>query len=94
MTKPAYKKWKLSSAGLVGSGAYSDFQAQHLLAEEFDLEIALRQWLAATIESGVTWALLLHETLLNNVTICQSMALTLILLFFKILHSQVYAWEL
>jgi|SRR5882762_7134829 len=83
MTEPAYKKRKLSSAGLVGSGAYSDFRAQHLLAEEFDLEIALRQRLAATIESRVTWALLLHETLSNDVTTCQSMALTLIPLFLK-----------
>ncbi|EGN93831.1 hypothetical protein SERLA73DRAFT_78206 [Serpula lacrymans var. lacrymans S7.3] len=36
---------------------------RQLLAEEFDLEISLRQRLAATIESRITWALLLQDSL-------------------------------
>lgn len=44
------------------------FRTRQLLAEEFDLEIALRQRLAATIESRVTWALVLQETLSNDIT--------------------------
>lgn len=47
-------------------------RARQLLAEEFDLEIALRKRLAATIESRVTWGLILQETL-SDYTICESL---------------------
>ena len=77
MAKPAHKKRKLiqESQSDNNGGSESerepcpDFRTrQHLLAEEFDLEIALRKRLAATIESRVTWALILQEALSNDIT--------------------------
>ncbi|KAH7923356.1 hypothetical protein BV22DRAFT_1130736 [Leucogyrophana mollusca] len=43
-----------------------DSAVRQLLAEEFDLEIALRQRLAATIESRINWALLLQDSLAGD----------------------------
>jgi hypothetical protein len=39
---------------------------RQVLAEELDLEIALRQRLSNTIESRITWALLLQESLMKD----------------------------
>lgn len=41
------------------------FQGQ-ILAEELDLEIALRERLAATLEFRVNWAFILQEALMND----------------------------
>jgi len=77
MTEPAHKKRKLTPGSqLDGSNELeSEFEPfldletrQLLLAQEFDLEIALRKRLAATIESRVAWALILQHTLSNDVT--------------------------
>ncbi|KAH7915481.1 hypothetical protein BJ138DRAFT_997877 [Hygrophoropsis aurantiaca] len=46
----------------------TDSRIQQLVAEEIDFEIALRQRLAATIESRITWALLLEESLTKHVS--------------------------
>lgn len=76
MTEPAYKKRKLTQESQLDSsnGPESGFEPyldsttqQLLLAQEFDLEIALRKRLAATIESRVTWALILQQTLSNDI---------------------------
>lgn len=42
---------------------------RQILLEEIDLEVALRQRLAATIESRITWALLLQETLARELSL-------------------------
>jgi hypothetical protein len=77
MTEPAHKKRKLTPGSeLDGSnGPESECEPspdlktrQLLIAQEFDLEIALRKRLAATIESRVTWALILQQTLSNDIT--------------------------
>ena len=42
---------------------------RQILLEEIDLEVALRQRLASTIESRITWALLLQETLTRELNL-------------------------
>lgn len=39
---------------------------RQVLAEELDLEIALRQRLLNAVESRITWALLLQESLMKD----------------------------
>jgi hypothetical protein len=53
------------------------FSTRQLLGEEFDLEIALRQRLAATIESRVTWALILQDILSDDIISAYALLLTL-----------------
>ena len=41
--------------------------AQQIILEEIDLEVAIRQRIADTVQSRITWALLLQESLKKSV---------------------------
>ncbi|TFK52648.1 hypothetical protein OE88DRAFT_1658023 [Heliocybe sulcata] len=56
-TSGASESWTTSS------DSYTVSPLQQIIAEEIDLEIALRQRLASTISDRITWALLLQESL-------------------------------
>jgi hypothetical protein len=78
--QPARKRRKLSTGSAIGSEDDSTLcserkgdtmdtnhlSMQKILGEEFDLEISLRQRMIGLIESKITLALLLRDSLFNN----------------------------